>query len=145
MLPTPTPPSATTAALAILAVVAVALLHHGGRLGIELLDPDGHEAQHVLGDLHLALHLGDGGRRGVDVEEREMRLAVLLDPVGEGLHAPHLDLLETATVLLDHTLVGVDHRLDLLGRHVLAGQEHMLVERHCRAFQRQKEPGRRSG
>ena len=75
-----------------------------------------------------------GGRRGVEVEQREVSLAVLLDPVGEGLHAPHLGLLDLATVLLDDALVLVDHRLDLLRRHVLASQEDVFVERHSGPF-----------
>ena len=124
------------AALAVLALVAVALLHHHRRLGLERLDADGHEAEDVLVDAHLALHLGDRRRRGVEVEEREMRLAVLLDAVGEGLDAPHLGLLDLAAVLLDDALVLVDHRLDLLGRHVLASHEDVFVERHIGPFSR---------
>ena len=63
-----------------------------------------------------------------------MRLAVLLDAVGEGLHAPHLGLVDLAAVLLDDALVLVDHRFDLLRRDVLAGHEHVLVERHNGPF-----------
>ena len=44
----------------------------------------------------LPLHLVDRGRRGVDVEQREMRLAVLVDAVGEGLDAPIFDLADLA-------------------------------------------------
>ena len=53
-----------------------------------LLDADGDEADHVFAQPHLTLHLGDRRVRRVDIEEREMRLAVLADPVGERLDAP---------------------------------------------------------
>ena len=52
----------------------------------------------------LALHLGDGRRRGVDVHQREVRLAVLADAVGEGLQAPVFDLGDLAAALLDDPL-----------------------------------------
>ena len=57
-------------------------------------DANGHEAQDVFVDRALALGLGQGGRRSVDVDQGEMRLAVLLDPIGEGLDAPIFDLAE---------------------------------------------------
>ena len=53
---------------------------------------DGDEAQHVLVEAELTLELGDRGRRRVDVDEGEVRLAVLLDAVRERLDAPVLDL-----------------------------------------------------
>ncbi len=48
----------------VVAIIAVALLHHRRRAFLELLDADGHEAEDVLVDAHLALHLGHGGRQG---------------------------------------------------------------------------------
>ena len=63
-----------------------------------------------------------------------MRLAVLLDAVGEGLHAPHLGLVDAAAVLLDDALVLVDHSLDLLRGDILASHEDMLIERHNGPF-----------
>ena len=81
----------------------------------ELFHPDGQEAKDVFVDAHLALHLGERRGGSVEVEHREMRLAVLLDAVGEGLDAPHLGLVDLAAVLLDDALVLVDHRFDLLG------------------------------
>jgi hypothetical protein len=53
-------------------------------------------------------------RGGFDVHEREMRLAVLLDPVGEGFDAPHLGLGHRAACGFDDTLVLLGERLDLL-------------------------------
>ena len=71
-----------------------------------------------------------GGSRSVDVHQRVVSLAVLLDAVGEGLQAPVLDPADLAAVRFDHTLVLFDESVDLLGGHVLAGQEYMFVESH---------------
>ncbi|MNR46282.1 hypothetical protein D3C85_1652280 [compost metagenome] len=93
-------------------------------------DGDGHVAQDVFVDAHLAFHLLDGSSRRVDVHQRVVRLAVLLDAVGEGLQAPVLDPADLAAVCFDHALVLFDESVDLLGGHVLAGQEYMFVESH---------------
>src|SRR5208337_662313 len=74
----------TIAAFTALAVV-VALAQLRRRALFEFLDAQRQYAQNVLVEALLALHFGDRRRRGVDVHQREMRLAVLLDPVGEGL------------------------------------------------------------
>ncbi len=63
-----------------------------------------------------------------------MRLAVLLDTIGQGLHAPVFDLLELAAETLDDLLVGVGQGLHLLGGDVLTRQVDVLVESHARAF-----------
>ena len=60
----------------------------------------GEVAQHVFVDALLALDLGDRRRRRIDVQQREMRLAVLVDAVGEGLHAPVFGLGDLAAQLL---------------------------------------------
>jgi len=98
------------------------------------LDPQGEEAQDVLVDAHLALHLRHGRVGGVDVEQREVRLAVLLDAVGERLDAPVLGLADGAAVRLDDALELLDQGLDLLCRNILACQEDVLVESHWVAF-----------
>ena len=59
-----------------------------------------------------------------------MRLAVLLDPVGEGLQAPVLDPADLAAVGLDDTLVLLDEGVGLLAGDVLPGKEHMFVKSH---------------
>ena len=96
-----------------------------------LLDLDGHEAQHVFGEAHLALHLVERGRRAVQVHQRVVGLAVLLDAVGEGLQSPVLDPADGAAVSCDDALVLFDKRIDLLLRHILPGKEHMFVKCHC--------------
>ncbi len=95
-----------------------------------LVDADGHEAQDVFIDAHLALHLGDRRRRRVDVEERVVGLAVLLDAVRERLEPPVLVLGHLAAALGEDVGEVGGHFLDLLGRHVLPRQIDMLVEGH---------------
>jgi hypothetical protein len=51
-------------------------------------NPDGHEADDVFIETHLALHLGHGVMRGSDVHQRKVSLAVLADAVGQRLQAP---------------------------------------------------------
>ena len=66
------------AAAAIVALaIAIDLAHHRGGAFLVLLDADREVAQHVLVEPFLPLDLVDRGRRRVDVEQREMRLAVL--------------------------------------------------------------------
>ena len=93
-------------------------------------DGDGHVTKNVFVDAHLALHLLDGGRRGVDVHEGIMRLAVLLDAVGEGLQAPVLDPTDLAAVRFEDALVLLDEGFDLLGRNVLPRKEYVFVKCH---------------
>ena len=84
------------------------------------LDADGHVAQHVLVEAHQALHLVDGGRRRVDVEKRVIRLAILLDAVGEGLQTPVLDLENLAAIVFQDAPERLHQLVDLLVRDVLA-------------------------
>jgi len=72
------------AAIATLAVV-IALAQLRGRAFFQLVHAEGQNAQDVFVQPLLTLHFRDRGRRGVDVEQREMRLAVLVDAVGEDL------------------------------------------------------------
>ncbi len=123
--------AATTAEAAtittVAALVAVALAHHHRRLGLVRFDLDGEEAQHLGREAHAPLHLGHGRGRGIDVEQREVRLAALLDLVGEAFDAPVLALGDLAATLLDEVGEFFGQRLDLSVRDVLARQEDMLV------------------
>src|SRR6185369_8941164 len=73
----------------------------------------------------------------------EVRLAVLVDAVGEGAYAPVLCLGDLAAQLLDDAGHLRGQFLDLLGARVLAREKNMLVIRHgcpflCwRSFRRQ--------
>src|SRR3546814_6655090 len=66
-----------------------------------LIDLDGQVAEDVLVDLRLALQLGDERRGRVDLEHDVMRLAVLLDAVGEAAKTPGLGLYDLAAIVLD--------------------------------------------
>src|SRR5690606_23408659 len=109
---------AVTAALetvaALATIVTSALLQHGRLAFLELLDADGHEAQDVFVDAHLALHLGNRSGGSVDVQQRVVSLAVLLDAITERLDAPVLDLRDRAAIRLDDALELLDKGFDLL-------------------------------
>lgn len=125
---------AAVTAIATVAVTAagtvVALLHHGGGAVFVLLDADGHVAQDVFVEAHLTLHLFHGGSRGVDVDERVIRLAILLDAVRQGLQTPVLNLADLAAIGFQHATILLDEGVDLLAADILAGKEYVLVERH---------------
>ncbi len=74
---------------------------------------DGDEADDVGREAHAPLHLGDGRRRSVDVHQRVVRLAVLLDLEGEGLEAPVLGLADLAAAFGDDIGEFFRQRLDL--------------------------------
>src|SRR5258708_6887957 len=84
--------------------VAVDLAHHCGRAFLMLVHANGDVAQHILVEPLLALDLVERGRRRLDVEQREMRLAVLAHPIRQGLDAPLLELGDLAAHLLDDAL-----------------------------------------
>src|SRR5262249_50139018 len=126
--------AAEAAALPIAPFVAIALAHLHGGLGLVPLDANREKADHVGGQAHAALHLGDGGGRCVDVHERIVRLAVLLDLEGEALEAPILGLGDPAAAFGDDLPIFLGQRLDLRLADVLARQEHVLVKRHAMAF-----------
>src|ERR1019366_1500151 len=110
--------------------VVVALAQLRRRALFEFLDAQRQNAQNVLVEALLALHFGDRRRRGVDVHQCEMGLAVLLDPVGEGLDAPIFDLADGSTQRGDYGLELPGQRFRLLRRNILTGKKDMLVESH---------------
>jgi hypothetical protein len=59
-----------------------------------------------------------------------VRLAVLLDAVGQGLEAPVFYAPDLATIRFDDTLVLFDEGINLLGGHILPGKEYMFVKSH---------------
>src|SRR6478672_9999706 len=99
-----------------------------------LIDPDGQKANDVGGEAHLSLKLGHRGWRRVDVQQREMRLAVFLDAEGEALEAPIFGLADGSAATFDDRAEVQHQALDLLRGDVLACQEHMLIKWHGPAF-----------
>src|SRR5262249_50582081 len=114
--------------------VAVNLTHHRGGAVLVLVHPNCDVAQHFLAEPLLSLDLLEGGRRRIDIEQGEMRLAVLAQTVGEGLHAPLLGLGDLATHLFDDGLELGGQCFDLLRAGVLAREEDVFVEWHPMPF-----------
>ena len=136
--------AAEAATVAVTAFVAVALAHLDGRLGLMRLDAHGDEADDVGRQAHAPLHLGDRRRRGLEVHERVVSLAVFLDLESDGLQPPVLGLGNFASAFLDDLRIFLRQRLDLRLTDILACQEDMLIERHgCRPFLPFQHPIRR--
>ena len=114
--------------------VAIDLAHHRGWAFLVLVHADGDVAQHVLAEPFLTLDLVESSSRRVDVEEGEMRLAVLAQTIGEGLDAPLLGLGDLAPHLLENALELGGKVFDLLRAGILARQEDVFVEGHRYAF-----------
>ncbi|EAS50166.1 hypothetical protein SI859A1_01529 [Aurantimonas manganoxydans SI85-9A1] len=123
----------TTRAVATIATARtiVALLHHGRLAFLVLFHADRHVAQDVFVEAHLALHLLHRRRRGVDVHQRVIRLAVLLDAEGEGLQTPVFHLADLAAIGLENAAELLDELLDLLVRDILAREKYVLVQSHA--------------
>src|SRR5262249_1796535 len=120
-LPTP------EAAIALAPLVAVALAHLHRRFHLVRLHAHGEEADDVAGKTHAALHLVDRRGRTIDIHQRIVGLAVLLDLEGNGLDAPVFGLADPAAALFDDLGVFLHQRFDLRLGDVLARQEDMLI------------------
>src|SRR5262245_24535549 len=120
---------------ALLAVaVTIRLAHHGRRPGLVLVDAHREIAQDILVEALLALDLGQRRGRRIDVHEGEMRLAILAQAVAQRFEAPVFGLAERAAHLFDDALELGGQLIDLLRRHVLTRQVHVLIEWHETAF-----------
>src|SRR5215467_3868733 len=126
--------AAKAAAIAIAPFVAVALAHLHGGFGFVLLDANRQKAYDVGGQAHAPLHLGNRGRRCVEVHERIVGLAVLLDLEREALEAPILALADPPATFGDDFAVFLRQCFDLRLADILARQKHVLIERHRLAF-----------
>src|SRR5271166_426142 len=114
--------------------ITVRLAHHCGGAFFMLLHANREIAQHILAEPLLALDFIEGSRRRIDVEEGEMRLAILPQPIREGFCAPLLGLCDLASHLLDYPFELSRELLDLLRAGVLPRQEDVFIERHGNAF-----------
>src|SRR5579872_7227029 len=118
------------AATIVTLAVAIGLAHHCRGAFFVLLDANGEVADHVFADPFLALDLGNCDRRCVDVEQHEMRLAVLVHAIGQRTHAPVLGLGDLAARLYDDAGHLGGQFFDLLGARVLTREKNMLIKRH---------------
>src|SRR5262249_42680683 len=116
--------------LAFGAVVAAAL---AGR-NVERIHLDGDVAQHVFVDLELAFQLDHRRRRGIDVEEHIMPLAILLDAISEPAQAPIFLLLDFAAAALNDGLEMGGERVHRLRADILARDQEMLIKSHVRSL-----------
>src|SRR3984893_14419532 len=128
------PAAALTAFRTFAAVVIVALAQHCRLALLKSFGADCHEADDIFVDTHLPFHFGERGGRGIDIQKREMCLAVLLDPVGQGFHSPIFHFLDFATEGFDDSFELRRERLHLLGGNILTRQIDVLVKSHWAAF-----------
>src|ERR1700740_2662186 len=95
---------AISAALAptLLAVaIAIGFPHHRGGAVLVGVDAGRSIPQHFFVETLLTLDLGERGGRCLKVQEGEVGLAVLANPVGEGLDAPIFGLRDLSAHLFD--------------------------------------------
>src|SRR6202035_1787785 len=122
---------ATESAAAVVAIaVAIGFAHHRRGTFLMLFDANGEIADHVFADPLLPLDLGDRGGGAIDVQQHEMRLAVLVHAIGEGAYAPVFHLDDLAAELLDDAGHLGGQFFDLLGARILAREKNMLIKRH---------------
>src|SRR5207253_3492000 len=126
--------AAEAAGTVVTLAVAIGLAHHRRRTFFVFLDADAEIADHVFADALLALDLGDRRGRRLDVEQHEVRLAVLVHAVGEGAHAPVLGLADLAAGLFDNAGHLGRQFFHLLGARVLTREKDMLIKRHGGPF-----------
>src|SRR5262249_34942932 len=125
---------AVTPVAAALALIAIRAAHHRRGSLLVLVDPDGKKANDVGREAHLTSEVCRRRRRRVDVQQREMRLAILLDAEGEALEPPIFGLADDSAAALDDVAKVLYQAFDLLCGDVLASQEHMLIKWHGTAF-----------
>src|ERR1700754_821606 len=122
---------ATEAAAAVIAIaVAIDLAQHRRGTFLVLVDADGEIADDVFADAFLPLDLGDHSGRAVDVQQHEMRLAILVHAIGQRAYAPVFRLHDLAAALFDDAGHLGGQFFDLLGARILTREKNMLIKRH---------------
>src|SRR5947209_11506377 len=123
-----------TAALVAFAI-PVDFAHHRGGAFLVLVNAHRQMPQHVFGEALLPLDLGHRRGRRIELEQREVRLAVLADAEGEGLDAPIFGVAdELAAEAFDDAFEVGRHLLHLLCAEVLARQIDVFVQWHGMPF-----------
>src|SRR5262245_38602006 len=74
--------------------------------------------------------------RGIDVHQRVVGFAVLLDAERERLQSPIFGLADRPATFLEEGAKILQQGLDLLGGNILPRQKYVLVERHETPFLR---------
>src|SRR5262245_61531172 len=150
--------SAVIAAIAIavavavtpaLAFVAVGPAHHRRRPSVVLIDAHGEKANDVGREPHLTLEFVHGVMRGIDVHQRVVGFAVLLDAERERLQSPIFGLADRPATSLEEGTKILQQGLDLLGGNILPRQKYVLIDRHetplLRLLRREASHGRLEG
>src|SRR4051812_16295526 len=110
---------------------AMAASARGGRgRGALRLAPQHLRAQHGLVEPQLAVELRDRGGLARDLKHRVDALGVLRDLVGEAALAPHLDLLDAATIGADDVEESLQRRLHCALVEAGVEDDHQLVMTH---------------
>jgi hypothetical protein len=122
--------AAVAAITTVAAFVAIGLAKDGRRTFFMFLDANGHVAQHIIVNAHLAFHFGDCRRLSVNVHQDIMRLPVLVDPVCGVAKTPAFDLRDLAAMRLDDALELFGKGFRLLPGNILARKEYVFVKSH---------------
>src|ERR1700720_4387710 len=85
--PPPAVAPVSTVAISALTLAVVLFAHHNGGLVVKLFHLNGQEAKNICRNAHLPFHLDHGLMGRIDIEERVVRTAILLDLVCGGLEA----------------------------------------------------------
>src|SRR5687767_14153411 len=123
------------AAALITIAISVGLAQHRRGTFLVLVDAHREVAQHVFRETLLPLDFADGRGRRVELEQGEMRLAVLADAVGERLDPPVFRVADQlAAETFDDALEVGRHFLDLLRAQILARHIDVFVQWHGMPF-----------
>ena len=105
----------------------VALLHLDGGAIFVCVDLDGHHTHDVVMQTGQTFHFLNGRRRSVGAQEGVVALAVLVDLVGHGLHAPVFGFDDLAAVVRKYRGEVFHQAFGLRVGQVLTRNEDMLV------------------
>ena len=105
----------------------VAAQHDRRRAFLQLVDADGEEAEHILVQAKLPLHLAQRGGLDIETEEQVMALPVLLDPVGQAAQTPVFALAHGGALGFHLGHHGVRHGVHLLLGDLTASYDDALV------------------
>ena len=91
------------------------------------VDLDGQNAHDVVVQAHQALHLLHGSGGGVGAQQGVVALAVFIDLLGHGFHAPILVINDFAAIVRKYGAEMFDKTFGLRVGQILARDKDMLV------------------